>query len=190
MLLPNDPRSDSSDKQWKRPNKAGKQRAGELLPRIYVRGSVGHTDGENVITGWQEGAGLHLETPLYSGGRYTGGVRSAHAEVDATVADAQVVLDDISLEVNIAYRGVVASRERIDLARTAVEQAEENMRLIQVRYRNGNATPTDIVDSETALTRSQQRFFSATYTYLAALARLDYAARRRPGHIADRKTQR
>jgi outer membrane protein len=148
---------------------------GELLPRIYVRGSAGHTDGENVITGWQEGAGLHLETPLYSGGRYTGGVRSAQAEVDAAIADAQVVLDDISLEVNIAYRGVVASRERIDLARTAVEQAEENMRLIQVRYRNGNATPTDIVDSETALTRSQQRFFSATYTYLAALARLDYA---------------
>ena len=40
---------------------------------------------------------------------------------------------------------------------------------------NGNATPTDIVDSEAALTRSEQRFFSATYTYLAALARLDYA---------------
>jgi len=50
-----------------------------------------------------------------------------------------------------------------------------------VRYRNGNATPTDIVDSEAALTRSQQRFFSASYTYLAALVRLDYALGRQQG---------
>ena len=82
---------------------------------------------------------------------------------------------------NLAYRGVVAARELIDLSRTAVTQAEENLRLIRVRYRNGNATPTDIVDSEAALTRSQQRFFSATYSYLAALARLAYAVGQQQG---------
>ena len=49
------------------------------------------------------------------------------------------------------------------------------MRLLTVRYRNGNATPTDIVDSQAALTRSQQRFYSSTYTYLAAFSRLMYA---------------
>src|SRR5262249_44828115 len=32
---------------------------GEFLPRIFVRAAVGHTDGENVVTGWQEGVGLH-----------------------------------------------------------------------------------------------------------------------------------
>jgi len=39
------------------------------------------------------------------------------------------------------------------------------------------------VDSEAALTRSQQRFYSATYTYLAALARLDYAVGQ-PGRLS------
>jgi outer membrane protein TolC len=148
---------------------------GEFLPRIFVRAVAGHTDGQNVITGWQEGAGLHLEAPLYAGGRHRGDLRSADAEVEGAVADAQVILDAISLQVNLAYRGVVASHERIPLARTAVVQAQENLRLVRARYRNGNATPTDIVDSEAALTRSQQRFFSATYTYRSALARLDYA---------------
>jgi outer membrane protein len=147
----------------------------EFLPRIFIRGSIGHTDGQNVITGWQEGAGLHLETPLYAGGGHRGDLRSAEADVEAASADAQAVLDGISLQVNLAYRGIVAARERIDLSRTAVVQAGENLRLVRVRYRNGNATPTDIVDSETALTRSEQRFFSATYTYLSALARVDYA---------------
>src|SRR5262245_26166620 len=153
----------------------------EFLPRIFVRASVGRTDGQNVVTGWQEGAGLHLEAPLYAGGWHRGALRSAEAEVEAALADAQVILDAISLQVNLAYRGVVAARERIDLARTAVVQAEENLRLVRTRYRNGTATPTDVVDSEAALTRSQQRFFSAAYTYLAALARLDYAVGQRQG---------
>src|SRR5262245_22264606 len=153
----------------------------EFRPRIFVRGSVGNTSGQHVVTGWQEGAGLHVEAPLYAGGGHRGVLRAAEADVQAALADAQAILDAISLQVNLAYRGVVAARERIDLARTAVVQAEENLRLVRVRYRNGNATPTDIVDSEAALTRSQQRFFSASYTYLAALARLDYALGRRQG---------
>jgi outer membrane protein TolC len=154
----------------------GRQAArAEFLPRIYVRAAAGHTDGENVITGWQEGAGLHVDMPIYAGGRRRGELLSAEADIEAALAEAQSILDAISLQVNLAYRGVVAARERIDLSRTAVVQAEENLRLVRVRYRNGTATPTDIVDGEAALTRSQQRFFSATYTYLAALARLDYA---------------
>jgi outer membrane protein len=154
----------------------GRQAArAEFLPRIFVRADAGHTDGQNLITGWQEGVGLHVAAPLYAGGRHRGELRSAEADIEAAVADAQAILDAISLQVNLAYRGVVAARERIDLSRTAVVQAQENLRLVRVRYRNGNATPTDIVDSESALTRSQQRFFSATYTYLAALARLDYS---------------
>jgi outer membrane protein TolC len=148
--------------------------AAEFRPRIYVRGSVGNTSGENVRTGWQEGAGLHLEAPIYAGGRYRGELRSAEADVEAALADVQAILDSISLQVNLAYRGAVAAREIIDLSRIAVDQAQENLRLVRIRYRNGTATPTDIADGEAALTRAQQRYFSAAYSYLAALARLDY----------------
>jgi outer membrane protein len=159
----------------------------EFLPRIFARVAAGRTDGQNVITGWQEGAGLHFVAPLYSGGAHRGGLRSAAADSEAAIADAQTILDGISLQVNLAYRGVVASRELIDLSRVAVAQAQENLRLLRVRYRNGNATPTDIVDSEAALTRSQQRFYSATYSYLAALARLDYEVGQRQDAFPPKK---
>jgi outer membrane protein TolC len=164
----------------------GRQAArGEFLPRVFVRAVAGRADGQGILTGWQEGAGLHVESPLYAGGRHQGDMRSAEAEIEGALADAQAILDAISLQVNLAYRGVVAARERIELARTAVVQAEENLRLVRVRYRNGNAIPTEIVDSEAALTRSQQRFFSANYSYLAALARLDYALGQRQGASLD-----
>src|SRR5260370_37198897 len=51
----------------------GRQAArAEFLPRIFVRADVGHTDGQNVITGWQEGAALHVEATLYAGRRHRG----------------------------------------------------------------------------------------------------------------------
>jgi len=146
-----------------------------FLPRIYVRASTGRVDGAHILTGWQAGAGLHLDVPLYTGGLLDGELRAAEAEVAATVADAQIILDAISLDVNRAFRSEVAAGQRIELSRPAVVQAQENLRLVRVKYGNGDATPTDIVDAETALTRSQQRLNSAIYTYLAALARLDYA---------------
>src|SRR5882724_3757213 len=154
-----------------------------FLPRIFVRASTGHVDGAHVLTGWQAGTGLHLELPLYTGGLLRGELRTAEAEVAAAVADAQTILDGISLEVSRAFRSEVAAGQRIELSRTAVVEAQENLRLVRVKYRNGDATPTDIVDAETALTRSQQRFYSALYTYLAALAGLDYAMGRQQSTI-------
>jgi outer membrane protein len=147
---------------------------GGFLPRIFARAAAGHTDGENVITGWQEGAGLHIDAPLYAGGRHRGELRSADAEIHAAFADAQTILNDVSLEVNLAYRGVVANQERVVLARPAVEQSVEALRIVRQRYRAGTATPTDVIEAETAATRAEQRYVSARIDYLSALARVAY----------------
>jgi outer membrane protein len=147
---------------------------GEFLPRIFARAAAGHTDGENVITGWQEGVGLHLVAPVYSGGRHRGELRSAEADIEAAVADAQNILDTISLQVNLAHRGVVSDQERVALARPAVEQSAEALRIVRQRYRAGTATPTEVIEAETAATRAEQRYVSARIEYLEALARLAY----------------
>ncbi len=153
----------------------GRQAASaEFLPRIFVRAAAGHTDGQNVITGWQEGAGLHVTAPLYAGGRHRGELRSADAEIEAALADAQSILDAISLQVNLAYRGVESASARIELARPAVEQSAEALRIVRQRYLAGTATPTDVIDAETSVTRSDQRYVSARIEYLSALARVAY----------------
>jgi outer membrane protein len=152
-------------------------------PNISVRGATGGVDGNNVMTGWQNGIGLHLEIPLYTVGRLSGGVHEAEAGVSAALADAQVIVDHVSLEVTQAFQSEVAAGQRLELSRTAVVEAQENLRLVRVKYRNGNATPTEIVDAETTLTRSQQRLKSTLYTYLATLARLDYAVGQPQGTI-------
>jgi outer membrane protein len=145
-------------------------------PRIYVRGAAGRVDGSNgILTGWQEGIGLHIESPLYTGGQLRGQLLAAEAEVQATLADAQGILNGISLEVSLAYRRVIAAAQVLELARIAVVEAEEGLRLVQVKYRNSDAILTDLVNVEAARTRAQQNLYLAIYAQLAALADLNYA---------------
>ena len=56
--------------------------------RIFVRGSVGHTDGENVIGGWQEGQGCTWNAAL----RRRWPRWRCNRPIEAAVADAQTIL--------------------------------------------------------------------------------------------------
>jgi outer membrane protein TolC len=121
--------------------------------------------------------------PLYHGGANLGNLASAQADISQAVADAQSVLNTISLEVTVAHRGVRSAQARVELARPAVEQSTEALRIVRRRYRNGTATPTDVIDAETASTRAEQRYASATIEYLSALTQLSYVLGDDPGGL-------
>jgi outer membrane protein TolC len=147
---------------------------GEFLPSLTMKGSLGRIEGENVVGGWQEGAAIQFNVPLYRGGANRGNLAAANADLTQALAEAQGILNDISLEVTVAHRGVVSAQARVELARPAVEQSTEALRIVRRRYRSGTATPTDVIDAETARTRAEQRYASARLEYLSALARLAY----------------
>jgi outer membrane protein len=156
---------------------------GEYLPKVYARGSAGVVGGSFIQTGPQEGIGLHIDMPLYTGGRRSGALCAADAEIRQTLAQARSVLDEVTLQVTVAYLAATTARRRIERDRPAIVEAIENLRLVSNRYRNGQATPTDVVDAEVALTRAQQRLVSATYEYLGALVGLDYALENSPASL-------
>jgi outer membrane protein TolC len=147
---------------------------GEFLPSLAMKGSLGRIEGQNVVGGWQEGAGIQLNVPLYHGGANRGNLAAADADMSQAAADSQSVLNDISLEVTLAHRGVVSAQARVELARPTVEQSAEALRVVRGRYRAGTATPTDVIDAETTATQAEQRYASARIEYLSALARLAY----------------
>jgi outer membrane protein len=148
----------------------------EFAPRVYFEGVAAEQDGHQSLHGASETASINISWKLYQGGQRIADLRNASAGVRAAADQAQVVCDTIALEVNQAYRAVEAARQSIDLARPAVDQARENLRLVTFRYENGNATPTDIVDAETSLTRAQQDLYTSQYEFLSALTLLDYAS--------------
>ena len=118
---------------------------------------------------------IRLEWALFEGGRRIAATRVADSQVRQAMAQAESIADNIAFQVNEAYRNAVTAWVGIDDARPAVDQASENYRLVQLRLREGAATPTEIADAQASLTRAQQNYLNARYGYLIAMDRLEYA---------------
>lgn len=147
----------------------------EFLPRVYVGGSGIHQEGPGLTRQDLFAGGLMVQMDLFEGGRRLARLDQAKSELREAVAQAKEVCDRISYEVVAAYLAIDDARQRIELARTAVTQAQENLRLVHNLARRGDATPTEIVDAELVLIRSEQNKNTALFDYQTALARLAYA---------------
>jgi outer membrane protein TolC len=118
---------------------------------------------------------IRLDWTLFEGGRRIAATRVADSQVRQAMAQAESIADNIAFQVNEAYRNAVTSWVGIEDARPAVAQATENYRLVQLRLREGAATPTEIADAQASLTRAEENYLNARYNYLIAMDRLEYA---------------
>ncbi|MBA7699669.1 hypothetical protein ES703_108368 [subsurface metagenome] len=161
-------------------------RAGHF-PTIYVAGSYNWNDDDYQKFADSSGT-LHndnlsgeigIRIDLFTGGRTTAEVRKAKRKLTKSEEKAKQVCDGISLQVKAALLAIQEARDRIGLAKGAVAQAEENLRLINNKYRENVVTSTDVVDAETLLTRNKQNYYTALYDYIVAIAQLESAIGKR-----------
>jgi outer membrane protein TolC len=148
----------------------------DFAPRILAEGSLldfqqsnprGHFDLPFAF--------IKLEWGLFEGGKRVAELRVADSRIREAVAQAESIADTIAFQVNQAYRQLVAARKGIDRSRPAVEQSRETYRLVVARSRQGDATPAELTEAETGLTRAEQDYANSVYDYLTAIERLQYA---------------
>ncbi len=85
------------------------------------------------------------------------------------------IKDNIQLEVKKAHLYLREAEKSIQVARTAVVQAEENFRMNEERYKQQVATSTDVLDAQTLLTQARTNYFNALSEHNIAWARLERA---------------
>jgi outer membrane protein TolC len=78
----------------------------------------------------------------------------------------------IATEVEAAYRRVEQAREQFKLLDSTIALAEENLRLHERGFGEGQATSLDVSDARNALARSQTARALAAYDYVIALVQL------------------
>jgi outer membrane protein TolC len=102
-------------------------------------------------------------------------VERARIRLRQSEMNLQSLEDQIVLEVRQQYLGAVEAREKIAVARTAVEQAKENYRITEERFKAGVTTNTEVLDAESLLISAQANLTNAVYDFQSAKARLDRA---------------
>ena len=82
----------------------------------------------------------------------------------------------IRLQVRRAYADLRAARQRIEVAKASVAEAEESLRITQNRYESGMSNVTDILRTETAVLEARTRHLTAMHDQRIAAAMLELAA--------------
>ena len=85
------------------------------------------------------------------------------------------IIDSIQQEVKEAYLRVKESEKNILTVQKAVEQAQENFRISEERYKEQVATSTEVLDAQALLTKTQTNYFNALSAFNISKARLNRA---------------
>jgi outer membrane protein len=119
--------------------------------------------------------GLELQFDLFRGGARRAELSREKALAEKVEAMKRAAVDGVKLEVRRAYYDNDAARQQVQVARAAVAQAQESLRISQNRYQSGLATITDLLSVEDATHRTQFDYWEAVYRDLTSYAGLELA---------------
>ncbi len=121
---------------------------------------------------WQVAAFLRWE--IFDGTKREHERRKAAAKVAETLEFLEGMKKEMSFNVYDAYLGIDEAKKGLELAKTALEAAEEGRRLVMARYESSLSPLVDLLDVQTSLDASRANVIAREEAYLTALANLGF----------------
>ena len=118
---------------------------------------------------------LAARMTVFNGKQTSAAVSRARHEQESARALLEQVRQGVALQVRQAYLALNSASERITAAAKGVEQAQEALRIANVRYQAGVSISVEVIDAEVALATARNQYAQAVYDYSVALAALEYA---------------
>jgi outer membrane protein len=146
------------------------------LPSLNLAGNyeVNTEDFSESADNYSVGAVMKLN--IFSGKRISAKARQAKAALRQIQAVRRKLEQRVSVETRQAYLHADSAWRRIHVARAAVAQAEEALRIVRNRYNNGLFTIVDLLNSELALQQAHTNHLRAIHDYKVSTANLMLAA--------------
>lgn len=153
-----------------------------LYPSLDLRGSYFRLGdefdvdgGEGIFDpdGWTVVAVASWD--FWEWGRTTHGVTEKLRQQNQAEYNRDDVLDRIMLEVKSAFLRTKNTERFIRTVEKSIEQAKENLRINQERYREQVANSTEVTIAQTLLTRTMTNYYNALYEYQITKAELQRA---------------
>jgi outer membrane protein len=119
--------------------------------------------------------GIQLKLPLFDGGARAGRLQAARSR---QIQAQKALLDreqKVKVEIRSAWLRARAAAQRVAVTGDSEAQARENQRIVALRYKEGLAGITELLDADTALTASSLSRAEAIHDELVERARLNWA---------------
>lgn len=119
---------------------------------------------------WQ--ATLGLSWTFWDWAKTKSSVRQTESQKLQLEKTRKTLEDGIKLELKSAILNLKEAEEKIPTAKKAVNQAEENLRVSEERYKAQVTTSTEVLDAQTLLSQARMNYYSALYDHNLAKAGL------------------
>jgi outer membrane protein TolC len=152
-----------------------KAKKSEMLPRFFLEGKYTYTENRYQVYEGIRSLTLGVSLDLFEGGKTTSELKALDFEEKKILAEEKKAKDEIKLEVQKYYLDFLNAKERIRVTENAVRQAEENLRITEIKYKEGVGTGTEVLDAIAALSLSETNYYRALYDLMRAEAGLAHA---------------
>jgi outer membrane protein TolC len=150
-----------------------------LLPQVSFHAAFEADRQQFVNKGGANWLGsIGLRWNVFNGNGDRARIEESSHWLDRAHADEQRVDSAVRLEVRRAWADLRAATQRIEVAKAAVAEADESLRITQNRYQAGMSNVTDLLRNETAVLQSRTRYLAAVHDQRVAAAMLELAAGR------------
>jgi outer membrane protein TolC len=163
--------------RFEQAKKSEEMAKGDFLPQVGAFGELFSADDsapwnkEN--SSWVVGISATLN--LFDGGKKFYQLKKSRVAQLKVKRLKERAKKGIAFEVSKAYYEFVSAQKRVELAKAALKSAQESLRIVEKRYRNGVANITELLDTQTALNQARSNFIAALSNYLTSVAKIYYA---------------
>jgi len=153
--------------QYRQAGEGVKIKRAEYLPQVGLGASVERDYYNRSEYGKNWMIGVEVKIPLFDAGRKGGALQQARADETQAAMALQDLRLKVLLDVKQAYLKLKADEERILVTGKALDQAEENQRIVSKRYEEGLALITELLDADILVTTTK---LSRAKSYFDALS--------------------
>jgi outer membrane protein TolC len=107
--------------------------------------------------------GIAAALPIFDGGLRKSSIDEAQAMIQQMQADEKEAVMMVTRDVANSLSQLNAAAKNVILSQTAITQADEDYRVIKLRYEAGKATNVEVLDALASLTRAQTDNAEALY---------------------------
>ena len=148
----------------------------ETSPQVTLRGGYLYQGDKYVQPSGVAGVALTAEWNLFDSGRASHKATALSQRAEGLLRLRRDAESAIALEIRQRWLEYQTARQQIAVARVAITQADENLRVVRDRYVQQLGNNTEVLDAETLRVQAYMNWYNSSYEALLVRLRLQRAA--------------
>ena len=147
----------------------------DVLPQVAAVGAYSYFENSHMTANSNATAAIGVTWTPFDGGTSRARQQAARQNAMAVARMREEAESGIRMQVRQAWLLQKEAHERVEIAKIAVEQAQENYRVVTRGFQEGTLNHTEALDASTRLTAAKSSYANAKYDAILATERLKSA---------------